>query len=105
MFPTEFNTKSRPGRFLDFGQKLDRADINGGARRGRAAISLRRMLSACCAVNHRSALAARRKSSPCQRALEQTKMYVGWAIPSPNGKYLALWQASGNSNVWMVEKF
>jgi hypothetical protein len=32
-------------------------------------------------------------------------MYVGWAIPSPNGKYLALWQASGNSNVWMVEKF
>jgi Tol biopolymer transport system component/DNA-binding winged helix-turn-helix (wHTH) protein len=36
---------------------------------------------------------------------EQTKMYVGWAIPSPDGKYLALWQASGNSNVWMVENF
>jgi len=36
---------------------------------------------------------------------EQTKMYVGWAIPSPDGRYLALWQASGNSNVWMVENF
>jgi Tol biopolymer transport system component/DNA-binding winged helix-turn-helix (wHTH) protein len=36
---------------------------------------------------------------------EQTKMFVGWAIPSPDGKYLALWQARGNSNVWMVENF
>jgi eukaryotic-like serine/threonine-protein kinase len=36
---------------------------------------------------------------------EQTKMVVGWAIPSPDGRYLALWQASGSSNVWMVENF
>ena len=36
---------------------------------------------------------------------EQTKMYVGWAIPSPDGRYIALLQASGNSNVWMVENF
>jgi dipeptidyl aminopeptidase/acylaminoacyl peptidase len=36
---------------------------------------------------------------------EQTKMSVGWAIPSPDGRYLALWQASGNANVWMVENF
>ena len=36
---------------------------------------------------------------------EQTKMNVGWAIPSPDGRYLALWQASGNANVWMVENF
>ena len=36
---------------------------------------------------------------------EQTKMYVGWAIPSPDGRYVALLQASGNSNVWMVENF
>jgi Tol biopolymer transport system component/DNA-binding winged helix-turn-helix (wHTH) protein len=36
---------------------------------------------------------------------EQTKMEVGWAIPSPDGRYLALWQASGSSNVWMVENF
>jgi len=36
---------------------------------------------------------------------EQTKMVVGWAIPSPDGRYLALLQASGDSNVWMVENF
>jgi Tol biopolymer transport system component/DNA-binding winged helix-turn-helix (wHTH) protein len=36
---------------------------------------------------------------------EQTKMYVGWAIPSPDGRQIALLQASGNSNVWMVENF
>ena len=36
---------------------------------------------------------------------EQTKMAVGWAIPSPDGRYLAMWQASGNANVWMVENF
>lgn len=38
-------------------------------------------------------------------AWEQTKMYIGWAIPSPDGRYVALLQASGNSNVWMVEDF
>jgi len=31
-------------------------------------------------------------------------MEVGWAIPSPDGRYLALWQASGDSNVWMIRK-
>jgi Tol biopolymer transport system component/DNA-binding winged helix-turn-helix (wHTH) protein len=36
---------------------------------------------------------------------EQTKMEVGWAIPSPDGRYLALWQASGDSNVWMIENY
>ncbi len=36
---------------------------------------------------------------------EQTKMAVGWAIPSPDGRYLALWQADGNANVWMIENF
>ena len=36
---------------------------------------------------------------------EQTKMEVGWAIPSPDGRYLALWQASSDSNVWMIENF
>lgn len=36
---------------------------------------------------------------------EQTKMFVGWAIPSPDGRYLAMWQASGSANVWMVENF
>lgn len=37
--------------------------------------------------------------------LEQSKMFVGWAIPSPDSRSVALWQASGNSNVWMVENF
>jgi Tol biopolymer transport system component/DNA-binding winged helix-turn-helix (wHTH) protein len=37
--------------------------------------------------------------------LEQTKMAVGWAIPSPDGRYLALWQADGNANVGMIENF
>ena len=37
--------------------------------------------------------------------LEQTKMVVGWAIPSPDGRYLALNLASGDSNVWMIENF
>jgi Tol biopolymer transport system component len=36
---------------------------------------------------------------------KQTKMEVGWAIPSPDGRYLALWQASSNANVWMVQNF
>ncbi len=36
---------------------------------------------------------------------EQTRMYIGWAIPSPDGRHIALLQASGNSNVWMVENF
>jgi Tol biopolymer transport system component/DNA-binding winged helix-turn-helix (wHTH) protein len=36
---------------------------------------------------------------------KQTKMFVGWGIPSPDGRSLALWQASGNANVWMVENF
>jgi len=37
--------------------------------------------------------------------LESTKMTIGWAIPSPDGRHLALWQASGSSNVWMIENF
>jgi hypothetical protein len=32
-------------------------------------------------------------------------MTLGWAIPSPDGKHLALWKANGNSNVWMLENF
>jgi len=37
--------------------------------------------------------------------LEDAQMAIGWAIPSPDGKHLALWRASGNANVWMLEKF
>jgi hypothetical protein len=37
--------------------------------------------------------------------LEEKTMTMGWAIPSPDGKHLALWKASGSSNVWMLENF
>lgn len=37
--------------------------------------------------------------------LQENKMIVGWAIPSADGRHLALWEASGNANVWMLEKF
>ncbi|HET7439781.1 MAG TPA: hypothetical protein VFJ47_00645 [Terriglobales bacterium] len=35
--------------------------------------------------------------------LEDTKMGIGWAIPAPDGRHLALWKARGTSNVWMLE--
>ncbi|MBZ5679642.1 MAG: winged helix-turn-helix domain-containing protein [Acidobacteriia bacterium] len=37
--------------------------------------------------------------------LEEDKMMLGWAIPSPDGRHLAIWEASGSSNVWMLENF
>ena len=37
--------------------------------------------------------------------IEGGKPYIGWAIPSRDGKHLALWQATGASNVWMLEGF
>jgi Tol biopolymer transport system component len=37
--------------------------------------------------------------------LEEDKMSLGWAIPSPDGKHLAIWRASGSSNVSMLENF
>lgn len=37
--------------------------------------------------------------------LTETKMAMGWAIPSPDGKHLAIWKAHGDSNVWMLENF
>ena len=33
------------------------------------------------------------------------KMTMGWAIPSRDGRYLALRVASGSANVWMLENF
>jgi Tol biopolymer transport system component/DNA-binding winged helix-turn-helix (wHTH) protein len=36
--------------------------------------------------------------------LEDTDREIGWAIPSPDGKHLALLQAHGASNVWMLER-
>jgi DNA-binding winged helix-turn-helix (wHTH) protein/Tol biopolymer transport system component len=37
--------------------------------------------------------------------LEEKEMRIGWAIPSNDGRHLALWEASGSSNVWMAENF
>ena len=36
--------------------------------------------------------------------LQENKMNLGWAIPSPDGTKLALWKASGSSNVWLVDR-
>jgi DNA-binding winged helix-turn-helix (wHTH) protein/Tol biopolymer transport system component len=35
--------------------------------------------------------------------LEDTQMTIGWAIPAPDGKHLAFWEARGTANVWMLE--
>lgn len=35
--------------------------------------------------------------------LNDGKPYMGWAIPSRDGKHLALWESTGNSNVWMLD--
>lgn len=37
--------------------------------------------------------------------LEEKTMTLGWAIPSPDGKHLAIWKANGSSNVRMLENF
>lgn len=38
-------------------------------------------------------------------AVKEGSPYIGWAIPSQDGKRLAIWEASGASNVWMLEGF
>jgi len=35
--------------------------------------------------------------------LQESKPHVGWAIPSQDGKHLAIWEATGGSNAWMLE--
>lgn len=37
--------------------------------------------------------------------LVEKKPYMGWAIPSPDGKKLAFWESTGVSNVWMLKAF
>ena len=37
--------------------------------------------------------------------LQDGKPYVGWGIQSRDGKQMAIWQATGGSNVWMLEGF
>jgi DNA-binding winged helix-turn-helix (wHTH) protein/Tol biopolymer transport system component len=44
-------------------------------------------------------------SGTVTKVLEEKNLRLGWAIPSPDGKRLALWEASGSANVWMLENF
>jgi Tol biopolymer transport system component/DNA-binding winged helix-turn-helix (wHTH) protein len=37
--------------------------------------------------------------------IEGGKPYIGWAIPSRDGKHLAIWQSTGGSNAWMLDGF
>jgi hypothetical protein len=37
--------------------------------------------------------------------LSENNMNLGWAIPSPDGRRLALWKDSGSLNVWLLENF
>jgi DNA-binding winged helix-turn-helix (wHTH) protein/Tol biopolymer transport system component len=37
--------------------------------------------------------------------LQESKPYVGWAIPSQDGKHLAIWESAGGSNAWVLEGF
>jgi hypothetical protein len=40
-----------------------------------------------------------------QPVLKEDKMILGCAIPSHDGRGLALWEARGTANVWMVQRF
>jgi Tol biopolymer transport system component/DNA-binding winged helix-turn-helix (wHTH) protein len=35
--------------------------------------------------------------------LQEPEKDLGWAIPSPDGRHLAIWEASGNCNAWLLE--
>jgi Tol biopolymer transport system component/DNA-binding winged helix-turn-helix (wHTH) protein len=37
--------------------------------------------------------------------LQEPEKDLGWAIPSADGRHLAIWEASGNSNAWLLEGF
>jgi Tol biopolymer transport system component/DNA-binding winged helix-turn-helix (wHTH) protein len=37
--------------------------------------------------------------------LQESEMDLGWAIPSPDGRHVAIWEASGSSNAWLLENF
>jgi Tol biopolymer transport system component/DNA-binding winged helix-turn-helix (wHTH) protein len=37
--------------------------------------------------------------------IDGEKPYIGWAIPSRDGKHLAMWQSTGGSNAWMLDGF
>jgi len=37
--------------------------------------------------------------------LENLQREVGWAIPSPDGRRIAFWEAGGSSNAWLLRGF
>ena len=37
--------------------------------------------------------------------LQESEMELGWAIPSPDGRHVAIWEASSSSNAWLLEDF
>jgi Tol biopolymer transport system component/DNA-binding winged helix-turn-helix (wHTH) protein len=37
--------------------------------------------------------------------LQESEMELGWAIPSPDGRHVAIWEASSSSNAWLLENF
>jgi Tol biopolymer transport system component/DNA-binding winged helix-turn-helix (wHTH) protein len=37
--------------------------------------------------------------------LQESEKELGWAIPSPDGRHIAIWEASSSSNAWLLENF
>jgi DNA-binding winged helix-turn-helix (wHTH) protein/Tol biopolymer transport system component len=37
--------------------------------------------------------------------LEESEMELGWAIPSPDNKHIAMWRGDTSSNAWLLEGF
>ena len=37
--------------------------------------------------------------------LQEPEKGLGWAIPSADGRHLAIWESSGSSNAWLLEGF
>jgi Tol biopolymer transport system component/DNA-binding winged helix-turn-helix (wHTH) protein len=37
--------------------------------------------------------------------LQEPEKQLGWAIPSADGRHLAIWQSSGSANAWLLEGF
>src|SRR6516162_974289 len=44
-----------------------------------------------------------RSPGPREAGSPRKQTYVGWAIPSEDGKHLAIWEATGGSNAWLLE--
>jgi DNA-binding winged helix-turn-helix (wHTH) protein/Tol biopolymer transport system component len=38
-------------------------------------------------------------------SLQEPEMVLGWAIPSPDGRHVALWRGEQSSNAWLLEGF